>query len=549
MSSPYASFGTRKTGTPQTEPIQGRTDQVKNNAGGYVFAVSQQEQLKRFILLGSAGGTYYVGEKKLTADNAGVVIKAWMNEPEQTASLIRDISDGGRAPKNDPALFALALGFASENPEARKAASAIFNRVVRTGTHLFTFVDIVNGLRGWGSGLRKAVARWYMDKPVEKLAYQAIKYQQRGGWSHRDVLRLTHPLAAADDLQRRNLFNYMCRGLKVDEPIVDLPPIIIAAEAAKTSKVLPNLIRQFNLPREALPTEALNDPAVWEALLHEPMPYHALIRNLNRLTNHGLLKPFSPGAKLVTERLTNADELKRARLHPLSILVAAAQYAQGKGDKGSLTWTPEAHVMAALDEALGKSFDYIEPTGKNFLIAIDVSGSMNNAVAGLPISARAAAVTIALATLRSEPNCHVVGFFAGTGGLAAGSRREFGYGGQDGISPLPFTKNTNLVEAVKYVANLPFGGTDCSLPFAYAMYHQLEVDAFVVITDNETYAGTPHPSQAFAAYRNASGIDAKSIVVATAATPFTIADPKDPNMLDIVGFDTSTPAAISAFVS
>jgi 60 kDa SS-A/Ro ribonucleoprotein len=548
MSSPYASFGQRKTGTPQTEPIQGRTDQVKNNAGGFVFAVSEREQLKRFLILGTAGGTYYVGEKKLTAENAGIVIKSWASDPKGTAELIKDISDAGRAPKNDPALFALALGFASENPDARAQAASIFNDVVRIGTHLFSFVEIVNGMRGWGSGLRKAVARWYLSKPVDKLAYQAIKYQQRNGWSHRDVLRLAHPLAAADDIERRNLFNYICRGLKADEPIIALPSIVIAAEAAKTSKVLPNLIRQCRLPREALPTEALNDPAVWEALLHEPMPYQALVRNLNRLTNHGLLKPFSEGAKLVTERLTNADELKRARLHPLSILVAARQYAQGRGDKGSLTWTPEPHILAALDEALTKSFDCIEPTGKNFLIAIDVSGSMTQPVAGLPISAREAAVVMALATLRSEPNCHVVGFFAGAGGITTNSTRRYG-NGQNAITPLPFTKNTSLVEAVNHVAACPFGETDCSLPFAYAMHRQLDVDAFVVITDNETYAGTPHPSQALQAYRKAIGHDAKSIVIATAATLFTIADPKDPGMIDMVGFDTSTPAAVSAFLA
>jgi 60 kDa SS-A/Ro ribonucleoprotein len=33
------------------------------------------------------------------------------------------------------------------------------------------------------------------------------------------------------------------------------------------------------------------------------------------------------------------------------------------------------------------------------------------------------------------------------------------------------------------------------------------------------------------------------------ATEFTLADPNDPLMLDMVGFDTAAPAAVAAFVS
>lgn len=57
-----------------------------------------------------------------------------------------------------------------------------------------------------------------------------------------------------------------------------------------------------------------------------------------------------------------------------------------------------------------------------------------------------------------------------------------------------------------------------------------------------------HPAIALKDYRQAMGIGAKSTVVAMTATEFTIADPNDGGMLDLVGMDASTPAAISAFV-
>ena len=52
------------------------------------------------------------------------------------------------------------------------------------------------------------------------------------------------------------------------------------------------LIREDGLPRECVPTEHLNDPAVWEALL-EGMPLMAMVRNLAKMTAVGLLKPGS----------------------------------------------------------------------------------------------------------------------------------------------------------------------------------------------------------------------------------------------------------------
>lgn len=43
------------------------------------------------------------------------------------------------------------------------------------------------------------------------------------------------------------------------------------------------------------------------------------------------------------------------------------------------------------------------------------------------------------------------------------------------------------------------------------------------------------------------GIDAKLIVVGMTATKFTIANPDDPGMLDIAGFDTAAPGIMSEF--
>jgi 60 kDa SS-A/Ro ribonucleoprotein len=108
---------------------------------------------------------------------------------------ITEISDGGRAPRNDPAIFALALVATHGDAQARAQAFGNLGKVCRIGTHLFHFAEYVNAMRGWGRGLRNAIAAWYVERDADVLAHQAVKYQQREGWSHADLLRLAHPKA------------------------------------------------------------------------------------------------------------------------------------------------------------------------------------------------------------------------------------------------------------------------------------------------------------------------------------------------------------------
>ena len=102
---------------------------------------------------------------------------------------------------------------------------------------------------------------------------------------------------------------------------------------------------------------------------------------------------------------------------------------------------------------------------------------------------------------------------------------------------------------VKALQAIPVGGTDCALPMKWALKNKVEADVFVVYTDSETWAGTPHPAQALKKYRDKMGIPAKMIVVGMTSNEFTIADPDDAGMLDVVGFDTAVPQVMSDFVA
>jgi 60 kDa SS-A/Ro ribonucleoprotein len=170
--------------TPQSRPIPG-SGQVPNSGGGFAWTIDPWNLLDRFLILGSEDGTFYIGAQKLTLDHAENVIARIQEDGPRVVSMIVQVSTSGRAPKNDPAIFALALCAAFGNDETRAAALAALSQVCRTGTHLFAFAEACDGLRGWGRGLRRAVGRWYNQKSPADLEYQLVKYVQREGWSNR----------------------------------------------------------------------------------------------------------------------------------------------------------------------------------------------------------------------------------------------------------------------------------------------------------------------------------------------------------------------------
>jgi 60 kDa SS-A/Ro ribonucleoprotein len=524
-------------------------NQVQNNQGGISFAVDDFTRLDRFLILGTEGGSYYAGERALTQENAKSITACLALDSKRTIDRIVEISDAGRAPKNDPAIFALAMAASSPDNECRAYALSQMHKVCRIGTHLFQFAQACNSLRGWGKGLQKAVGRWYLDKKPSNLANQVLKYQQRNGWSHRDLLRLSHIQAhtgKASDEQNA-IFRWIVSGTsqlgerevirkstetKMKYPAVAaLPDLLVKYDEMKVAtdpKHIADLIREYNFTREMVPTQHLNDVGVWEALL-ERMPMTAMIRNLGKMTSIGLLKPFSNASKKVVAALDDQAVLKSARIHPISVLSAMKIYGRGHGEKGSLVWEPDQSIVDALDGAFYKAFDIIEPTNKNWLLALDVSSSMTwDRIAGLGFNPRDGSAAMSMATMKTEKNWHVVGF-------------------SDHLVPLRISPKQQLNDVLQTISLVPMGRTCCDLPMIYARENKLEVDVFVVYTDSET-GSTSSPSQALQDYRQVMGRPAKMIVVGMVSNEFTIADPDDGGMMDVVGFDSSAPAIMTDFI-
>lgn len=499
---------------PQSEQADAR--QVKNSAGGYTFKVDRWSMLDRFLILGTEGGSYYASEKQMTKDVASSVQDCYKKDPVRTINRIVEVSDQGLASKNDPAIFALALCARDDR------IKEVLPKVCRTATHLFQFVDAVNTLGGWGRRIRKAVASWYLQQNADDLAYQLCKYRNREGWTHRDVLRKCHAKTKEETIN--NLLRWAV-GKDVEQKHHYIQAFELAQTTTNKHDII-KLIKTKGLVRECIPNTWFQDKYIWEALL-EKMPMTALIRNLPKLSEVGLLTPLSDVEREVCDKLTHDDVLQRSRIHPFKVLLALKGYQTGVNR--NLRWNVSNNILSALDDAYYKTFKNVEPTNKRYLLALDVSGSMTHRMQNSNISCREASGALAMVTLRTEKYCHTMGF-------------------AHHFVKLPLTKKDSLPSVINKISNIPFGSTDCSLPMIYAKKEKIPVDVFVVYTDNETWTGSKHPHIALQEYRKAMNINSKLIVVGMIANNFSIADPSDRGMLDIVGFSSDLPDVMRSFV-
>lgn len=530
--------------TPQNLPADPR--QQRNEAGGYAWACTDEERLVRFLVLGSEGGTYYIGEPELTVECAQAVLRCAATSPRGTAALIAEIAQERRAPRRQPTLWALALMASKGSLEARKAARAVAGDVLATGYDLLTFVRYAAQLRGWGRLLQGIVADWWARRSAQELAYQCAKYGQREGWSMRDVLRSggrvvgrrlsTEQAAVArwvggGGTTARVVSRRQYGGEDLIEypypPTAHLPALLEAVNEVREGGSVAQavrLIEQYGLTREMLPAELLNENRIWEALLQR-MPYTAMLRNLGQLSARGVLgNVLVPGSP--TEMV--AEKIALGKAHPLALFIAGYVYQQGRGERGSLTWPVIPQITAALQEGFYRALGNVPKHDKRVLVAIDVSGSMANGVAGVyGLSCSAAAAVLALATMAQTDNYAILGW-------------------NTRIMDLPLRRGMLAGEAFAVMHGVTGGGTDASLPFRWALDQRAQVDCFVVLTDTETWAGRAHPFQLLQQYRATINVHTRAVWGALGATGWDLNMPDDPLSCSVAGLDFGAVQVIDA---
>ncbi|WMI33731.1 Ro-like RNA binding protein [Streptomyces phage Patelgo] len=524
-----ASQKQERVATPQTKRTPGRTDEVKNNAGGFVFKVDDKSRLERFLILGTDKGTYYVGEQKLTAQNVTFLKDLVRKDERLVVDTLVDVSVNGRALKNSPALFALATVM-TEGKDKAYAREAV-QKVARTSTHLFEYAQYIDDMGGWGRAKRRSVAEWYENKSIDTLAYQAVKYRQRNGWTHRDLFRLSHPQGVD-----QGVGNFIL-GKDVEAEVEILKGFAEMQSATSVKDVVKTLETFKNLPWETIPTQFLKDVKVWKTLFYNgQLRGQALIRNITRLARIGAFDDMV-FATDYANAIANQEMIQKTRLHPINFLNAVVVHENGQIDRNGYSmwsmgrkkdWKSNGKIVDALNEGFHMAFKAVEPSGKRTLVATDISGSMSQSAIGLDLSCAQVSAAVSMTVARTEPYSDIVGF-------------------SSSIVDLGITAKSSFADAMRKVSNRNFGGTDTAAAIEYATRNRIEVDTFVIVTDNETWGGSQKPFQALKQYRQKTGRDARVAVLGVASTDFTIADPSDLGMMDFCGFDSSAPKALADF--
>ena len=560
----------------------GLTKTVENNAGGQSFQVSREQMFLRFLILGSDKPQYYApggDEKQSNLEHLTNILM--MIEEGMGLDMVKtmiDVSVNARAPKQTYTFIALALCSLNNDLTLKTAANEAVQKICRIPTHLFEYIDLrekislkMNKTTGWGKAHRRTIGRWYNEHRESnelELIKSCTKYANRHGYTHKDALRLCHSVPNSN--ARKIIYSYLAKGFeesqkvskKITEKsmsndsllkIAEVLDHIIAVEEAKSLKAddenkMCELILKHGLLREHVPSNLLNSKKVWIQLLKNT-PLTALVRSLSKIGSIGITNDEEQCLKIVN-KICDKEIIEGSKIHPIQLLSAHTIYSRGYGEKGSLSWSPNDKIVNALDQAFELSFKNVVPSNKRILNAIDVSGSMTaqcNGGSGMPITCHQGAAVMALMMARVEPFCHSVCFTISPRKDSDGYG-YYSYGGTPDLTELPLRKETTLCEAFEMTQKSNFGMTDCAMPMIYALEKKMEIDTFIVYTDSETYYGKIHPFEALKKYRREMNLPhSKLVCVGMQSNGFTIADPTDPGMLDVIGFDGATPEIITNF--
>jgi 60 kDa SS-A/Ro ribonucleoprotein len=569
-------------------------NQTLNSCGKVVYKLDDLARLKRFMFLGSENSTLYINKNDLTKENLICLENLLVQERyDDILNVIIEFKD--RSFKKDYLLYVLARCCSIKLPQCtsdwgtdnipkdfKADCFKLTSDICGIPTHLFLFIELyeainkkLHGTTGWNSYMKRMVSNWYNSKSVKDLMYHITKYQNRNNWTHRDVLRLTH--IKNSDIHYNNIYKYLAKGsdvltkeltlfekhfkphhtldmhylnmynitkeeaikinnqIDIENSVAEHPLVyLLAFEKLKTEESLDTvlrLIKKYNFVREHIPTRWLNEHNVWEALL-PGMPMTATLRNLNKMTSLGLFdEQNKTNLQLVTEKLSK-ESILRSKVHPLQILIAIKMYSQGRGELGKMVWTPNQKIVGALNDAFYYAFDNVKSTGKRYLLALDVSGSMSGAtVCGINcLSAAEVSCAMAMVYDRVEQNVEMMAF-------------------SNTFVPVSVSASRRLDDNLNSMRNITFGATDCSLPMTWATERKKEYDCIIIFTDSETNFNKIQPSVALKRYRDTLNINTKLVVCGLSSNGFTLADPEDRDMLDICGFDTSTHDIINEFVN
>ena len=340
------------------------------NRGGSLERLDDLTKLRRFLCLGTETSCLCVCmEKEPRLEDARSIYR--LIESGQGGLVVQEIKKFGLksgSAKLKPLCFALALCAKSDDSATKRAAYEAFEVICTSSDHLLSFVKYCEDLSisgtGWGRAHRRAICNWYNSRSPFELAVAVGGCKNRGGWSHLDVMRLSHIRPTSEGT--KCVCKYIAKGiktcsaeyldfvgdLKTNKTILEVLSYLNAVEDAKRTKSendLVILISAHGLTQELCPAELLHSTEVWMTLL-QGMPVATMLKSLGKMSSYGVFCDASPQVELVCERL--GDESCIQGIHPFDFLSALKLYERGRrGTMGVYSWEANPTLRLSLADA------------------------------------------------------------------------------------------------------------------------------------------------------------------------------------------------------
>lgn len=414
---------------------------TKNSEGFVAYFVGDKAALAQLAVTGCLQSTYYVKKQ----DQIKNILDLCGKVPDEYVAKLAIYSRKKGLLKDMPALLLAILS--KRNPNL---LNKVFPVVADSPAIVKNFVKHIRsgitGRKSLGNRPKVLVQKYLTNLSPEQLFRTDIGNDP----SIKDLINLVHPKATSEE--QNAMFGYIL-GRDVNTKF--LPQEVNQFEAFKrdTTVTLPKV------PFQLLTALSLTEDH-WKSIA-ENMTWNQTIKNLNTMKRHNVFSDKTLVTK-VAAKIANKNLVQKSNTMPYEVFTTYLNAVDMPKE-----------IKEALLIASNYSLENIPSFKGRAIVGVDVSGSMTYPVTGKDDKKPESKMTnidvaalIAASFVKKNKNSQIIPFCTMT--------HDF-----------EFSQSEDLLVLSEKLSRFRGGGTDCSLPVAYANANKINADIMLVISDNE----------------------------------------------------------------
>ena len=464
------------TATNRTHAATPATETV-NAAGGRAYEFTAKHALAQIAATNCFNSTFYA-DADANLQLAKDAVQKLRHDPEFIAK-VAVFSREKSYMKDMPAYLTAVLATLDANLFRK-----VFRKVIDNGKMLRNFIQIGRSgqagkkLNMSSGAIRHAIRDWFADRSPENLLYASIGNDP----NMRDILRMARPRPETDE--KAALYAYL-KGAEYD---VKLGEFLTKNKDGSVKyrhqfDLLPQIVRQYErfkkthegeIPKvdfRLLDSILTKDEArkLWASQAANG-GWTMTRMNLNNFAKYGVFEDAKL-VKTVAARLSNREEILRARAYPYQLMMA---YMATEGSVPS-------EVRESLQDAMEVALENVPTFDGQVYICVDTSGSMQSPITGSRIGSSSkvrcvdVASLFAAAILRKNKSAEILPF-------------------DTDVHSCSFNPRDTVMTTAGKLAKFGGGGTDCSCALRHLNKKGVKGKAVIFVSDNESWVDSSYSS-------------------------------------------------------